>query len=114
MKPCIVAAFAAFAVPAVLAGPVELSDEVNARLARAKVQQAGVADRAANVLAVNGVTALGGRGAAGAPAAGALGNGCNSASGNVFETPGRIGTSAKRETTVIVTGDVIQVGNNCR
>ena len=43
------------------------------------------------------------------------GKGCNIAIGNVFEDKANaIGTSARRETTVIVTGDVIQVGNNCR
>ena len=45
------------------------------------------------------------------PSSGTLArNGCNSAIGNVFEDkkPG-VSTSAKRETTVIVTGDVIQV-----
>ena len=112
MKTFLVVAFAVLAARAALAGPVELGDDINARLARAKVQQASVADRAADVVAVGGVAALGQRPAA--PAAGPLGNGCAIAIGNVFEQPGTIGTSAKRETTVIVTGDVIQVGNTCR
>jgi hypothetical protein len=45
--------------------------------------------------------------------AGVSSKGCNLAIGNVFEDKSRISTSARRETTVIVTGDVIQVGNNC-
>lgn len=90
------------------AGTADIPDEINARLARAKSQTA--TEIAARVRA----------GEASAPASGAAATqafgtkGCNIAIGNVFEDKDRIGTSARRETTVIVTGDVIQVGNNCR
>jgi len=98
------------------AGTPDIGDDINARLARAKSQLAGAAV-ARGTAATPGVAVLG-TGAAGGPGsstgAGALGNGCNIAIGNIFEDKGRIGTSARRETTVIVTGDVIQVGNNCR
>ena len=97
------------------AGTPDIGDDINARLARAKSQLAGAAV-ARGTAATPGVAVLG-AGAVGAPgsaAGGALGNGCNIAIGNIFEDKGRFGTSAKRETTVIVTGDVIQVGNNCR
>ncbi len=89
------------------AGTPELPDDINARLARSKTQAAAdVAARARGVVAVDGISAVGGK----------SGNGCNIAIGNIFEDrkPGSISTSARRETTVIVTGDVIQVGNNCR
>jgi hypothetical protein len=75
-----------------------------------------VADRtrdagAPGALSTNGLVALG---PAGTPGAGRAA-GCNIAIGNVFEDRTRgVSTSARRETTVIVTGDVIQVGNNCR
>ena len=98
------------------AGTPDIGDDINARLARAKSQLAGAAV-ARGTAATPGVAVLG-TGAAGGPGsstgAGALGNGCNIAIGNIFEDKGRIGTSARRETTVIVTGVVIQVGNNCR
>ncbi len=98
------------------AGTPDIGDDINARLARAKSQLAGAAV-VRGTAATPGVAALG-NGAAGGPGAaggaGLLGNGCNIAIGNIFEDKGRIGTSARRETTVIVTGDVIQVGNNCR
>ncbi len=90
------------------AGTPDIPDDVNARLARSKTQAAAeTGARQRNALTVGGVTAIGGAGG---------GGGCNIAIGNVFEDrkPGAISTSAKRETTVIVTGDVIQVGNNCR
>lgn len=92
------------------AGTPDIPDEINARLARSKTQAATqAAARARDAVAVDGVTAIGG-------VRGAGGDGCNIAIGNIFEDrkPGAISTSAKRETTVIVTGDVIQVGNNCR
>jgi len=103
------------------AGSAEINDDINARIARSKSQQlaraASLTGAAkAGVVSSGGVTAIGGSGGTGsAAAAGALGNGCNIAIGNVFEDkPAGVSTSAKRETTVIVTGDVIQVGNNCR
>ncbi len=105
---------ALLAVPA-HAGPIDIGDDINARLARAKSQQAADATARSRALLRQGdVTLIGaGTGGAGGAAAGALGSGCNIAIGNVFEDT-RIGTSARRETTVIVTGDIIQVGNNCR
>jgi hypothetical protein len=95
------------ACSAALAGSFDIPDEVNARLARSKTQAAAEAGaQARDAVAVGGLTAIGG----------APGGGCNIAIGNVIadQKPGAISTSAKRETTVIVTGDVIQVGNNCR
>lgn len=108
------------------AGTAEIGDDINARIARAKVQQvAAAADRRRDLPAFdagpgrNGVVALGGSGAAAGRGAGAIGTsafgpGCNIAIGTVFEDRARAGTAARRETTVIVTGDVIQVGNTCR
>lgn len=101
----------------VRAGTPDIPDEINARLARSKTLAAteSAAARAAPAVVTDGA---GGAlpGGIRTLAAGALGNGCNIAIGNIFEDtkPGTIGTSARRETTVIVTGDVIQVGNNCR
>jgi hypothetical protein len=89
----------------VRAGSPDIPDDINARLARSKTQAATqAAGQASSAISVSGISAVGGAG------------GCNIAIGNVFEDkkPGAISTSAKRETTVIVTGDVIQVGNNCR
>jgi len=99
------------ACAAAQAGTPDIPDDINARLARSKIQAATEAGaRARDALAVGGISAIGGAGAGPAVA------GCNIAIGNVFEDkkPGAISTSARRETTVIVTGDVIQVGNNCR
>ena len=108
-----IATLMCLAATASQAGSAEIPDEVNARLARIKTQAAAVAQTRGRVAAgQDGASAIGTGAATGA--AGALGNGCNIAIGNVFEDKGRIGTSARRETTVIVTGDVIQVGNNCR
>jgi hypothetical protein len=89
------------------AGTVEISDDINARLARTKSRVAAEAAERGAALG-NGAALIG--------VPGASGGGCNIAIGNVFEDkkPGAISTSARRETTVIVTGDVIQVGNNCR
>jgi hypothetical protein len=95
------------AAAAAHAGTVEIGDDINARLARAKSQQAS--EIAARIKA--GDTSVKTNGGIAALATG--GKGCNIAIGNVFEDKA-ISTSAKRETTVIVTGDVIQVGNNCR
>jgi hypothetical protein len=104
MKPILIVLLAL--AGAAHAGTPEIGDDINARLARTK-------SRIAAESAERGVA----NGAAGVSAIGAGGgNGCNIAIGNVIEDrkPGAISTSAKRETTVIVTGDVIQVGNNCR
>lgn len=92
------------------AGTPEIGDDINARLARAKSQQA--AEVAARLRAGDATAAAAGNGISTLATGG---KGCNIAIGNVFEDKStRIGTSARRETTVIVTGDVIQVGNNCR
>lgn len=92
------------------AGTPEIGDDINARLARAKVQQA--AEVAARQRAGDATAAVPGNGISTLATGG---KGCNIAIGNVFEDKASaIGTSARRETTVIVTGDVIQVGNNCR
>ncbi|MFW5397577.1 MAG: hypothetical protein XXXNARYT_003305 [Candidatus Accumulibacter regalis] len=101
------------ALPA-LAGTPELSDDVNARIARSKSDQAAQAsERARNKL--DGSDREGPAGRAGsAGGLNRLDNGCTIAVGNVFEDDRKIGTSARRETTVIVTGDIIQAGNNCR
>lgn len=93
------------------AGSADIPDEVNARIARSKSLQAAESAQRAREAAAQGLSADG----SGVVAASALGNGCNIAIGNVIEDkkPG-ISTSARRETTVIITGDVIQVGNNCK
>lgn len=90
------------------AGTVDIPDDVNARISRAKSEQSALAsDRARRKLEAgdsisgSGITPLGN-------------NGCNIAVGTVIEDNKKIGTSARRETTVIVTGDIIQAGNNCR
>lgn len=90
------------------AGSADIGDDVNARIARAKSEQAALAsERARNKL--DNDTAQG-------PGSSitSLDKGCTIAIGNVFEDDKKIGTSARRETTVIVTGDIIQTGNNCR
>jgi len=99
-------AILSLACSAAMAGSPDIPDEVNARLARSKTQAAAEAGARARDAVAGGVTAIGG----------GPGGGCNIAIGNVIadQKPGAISTSAKRETTVIVTGDVIQVGNNCR
>jgi len=90
------------------AGSADIGDNVNARIARAKSEQAALAsERARSKLADSepGASDTGVK---------TLGDGCTIAIGNVFEDNKKIGTSARRETTVIVTGDIIQTGNNCR
>lgn len=90
------------------AGTTDIPDDVNARISRAKSEQSAAASERARRNPDDG---------AGANARGAnvLGNnGCNIAVGTVIADDKKIGTSAKRETTVIVTGDIIQAGNNCR
>lgn len=109
----ILACMLVFASAAALAGPIEIGDDINARLARAKSQQgADAGARSAEARKLDGVAVIGADGKAGT--APSTGSGCNIAIGNVFEDKGRPGTNARRETTVIITGDVIQVGNNCR
>ncbi len=92
----------------VWAGSADIGDDINARIARAKSEQAALAsERARSKLADSepGASDTGVK---------TLGDGCTIAIGNVFEDNKKIGTSARRETTVIVTGDIIQTGNNCR
>lgn len=101
-----------------LAGTPELSDDINARIARSKSDQAAQASERARNRLDRGDGDRDGPGA-GARAGNAtaltrLDNGCTIAVGNVFEDDKKIGTSARRETTVIITGDIIQAGNNCR
>jgi hypothetical protein len=91
------------------AGTADLPDDVNARIARAKSDAAATAaERARSKLDDGSGTAAGGN------ATSAFGNGCTIAIGNVVEDKKTFGTSARRETTVIVTGDIIQAGNNCK
>lgn len=108
--------FAAGLALPVLAGTPELSDDINARIARSKSDQAAQAsERARNRLdRGDGDGAGAGARAGSAAALTRLDNGCTIAVGNVFEDDKKIGTSARRETTVIITGDIIQAGNNCR
>lgn len=90
------------------AGSAEIGDNINARIARAKSEQAArAAERASSKLADSEPSSTG-------SGAKTLGDGCTIAIGNVFEDDKKVGTSARRETTVIVTGDIIQAGNNCR
>lgn len=90
------------------AGSAEIGDNINARIARAKSEQAArAAERASSKLAEAEPSAAG-------SGTKTLGDGCTIAIGNVFEDDKKVGTSARRETTVIVTGDIIQAGNNCR
>jgi hypothetical protein len=92
------------------AGTPDIPDEVNARISRAKSEQSAAASERARRKLDDGAGANGK--SAGANALG--NNGCNIAVGTIVEDDKKIGTSAKRETTVIVTGDIIQAGNNCR
>jgi hypothetical protein len=92
-----------------IAGTPDIPDDVNARIARAKSEQAVLASERARAR-LDDDQADG----AGSGGVTALDNGCTIAIGNVIEDSKKIGTSAKRETTVIITGDIIQAGNNCR
>ncbi len=90
------------------AGSADIGDDVNARIARAKSDQAAKAsERARNLLNQDDPQGIG-------SSVTSLDKGCNIVIGAVFEDDKKIGTSARRETTVIVTGDIIQTGNNCR
>lgn len=102
---------AGLALPA-LAGTPDLPDDINARIARSKSDQAAQASERARAKLDDGDGAAARTGSAGAITQ--LDNGCTIAVGNVFEDQKKIGTSARRETTVIITGDIIQAGNNCR
>ena len=103
---CFAALFACIA--AAQAGSAEIGDNINARIARAKSEQAARASERASSKLADDAPGSSGSGAK------TLGDGCTIAIGNVFEDDKKVGTSARRETTVIVTGDIIQAGNNCR
>ena len=90
------------------AGSADIGDDVNARIARAKSDQAAQAsERARNKLNDDSTQGTG-------SSVTSLDKGCNIAIGTVIQDDKKFGTSARRETTVIVTGDIIQTGNNCR
>jgi hypothetical protein len=95
-------------ISAAHAGSADIGDDINARIARAKSEQAALASERARSKLDDSETGASGSGVK------SLGDGCTIAIGNVFEDDKKIGTSARRETTVIVTGDIIQTGNNCR
>jgi hypothetical protein len=85
------------------AGVAGIDDEVNAKIARVKSLKA-----ASNSKREKGQDEEG-------AAIQQLEDGCSIAIGNIFDSgKGGANTSAKRETTVIVTGDVIQAGNDCK
>jgi hypothetical protein len=88
------------------AGINEVGDDINAKIARAKIQRGD--SRAAKVKPVD-ASQPGGRGSD------VLGDGCNIAIGNVIDTgkPG-FGTSARSQTTVVVQGDMIMANNRCK
>jgi len=92
-----------------LAGTPDIPDDINARIARAKSEAAASASERARAKLDDGSVASGG-----SSGITALDNGCSIAVGNVFEDSKKLGTSARRETTVIITGDIIQAGNNCK
>lgn len=97
---------AALALPA-HAGVPEVGDDINARIARAKIQRGG--GEGGNKVKPVDASQPAGRGGD------VLGDGCNIAIGNVFEQskPG-FSTSARAQTTVVVQGDVIMANNRCK
>jgi hypothetical protein len=89
------------------AGVPEVSDDINARIARAKIQRGG--GEGGNKVKPVDASQPGGRGGD------VLGDGCNIAIGNVFEqSKSGFGTSARAQTTVVVQGDVIMANNRCK
>jgi hypothetical protein len=98
---------AASLVTSAWAGTVDIPDDVNARISRAKSEQSALASERARRKLDDGA-------ASGRSGVTTLGDGCTIAIGTVIEDDKKISTSARRETTVIVTGDIIQAGNNCR
>ena len=96
---------AALALPA-HAGVPEVGDDINARIARAKIQRGGEGGNKVRPVDASQPAGRGGD---------VLGDGCNIAIGNVFEQakPG-FGTSARAQTTVVVQGDVIMANNRCK
>lgn len=103
----LLALLGAFLTCQVQAGVPEVGDDINARIARAKIQRGGV-DGGTKVKPVDASRPAGRGGDV-------LGDGCNIAIGNVFEQakPG-FGTSARAQTTVVVQGDVIMANNRCK
>lgn len=89
------------------AGIAEVGDDINARIARAKIQRGG-SEAGTKVKPVDASQPAGRGGDV-------LGDGCNIAIGNIFEQakPG-ISTSARAQTTVVVQGDVIMANNRCK
>ncbi len=108
MNPIAFLLLAGLVLPA-LAGTPDIPDDINARIARSKSELAASASERARAKLDNGSGAV-----AGSSGITALDNGCSIAVGNVFEDSKKFGTSARRETTVIITGDIIQAGNNCK
>lgn len=98
---------AGLALPA-LAGTPDIPDDINARIARSKSELATSASERARAKLDDNTSSSSASGIT------ALDDGCSIAIGNVFEDSNKIGTSARRETTVIITGDIIQAGNNCK
>lgn len=82
------------------AGTPEAGDEVNAKIARIKSLKAAAGRDKKTAGERVGAETL-------------LDDGCSIAIGNIFNSADGVSTSAKRETTVVVTGDVIQAGNKC-
>ncbi|HTT11525.1 MAG TPA: hypothetical protein VMG60_11590 [Burkholderiaceae bacterium] len=85
------------------AGITEVDDEINARIARIKIDRTG---RNPNEKVVDARR--------GSSETDLLGDGCNIALGNIFQPAQTgIGTSARPQTTVVVQGDVIMANNRC-
>jgi len=91
------------AAAAAHAGIVEADDEINARIARIKIDRTG--NRNPNEKLIDARK--------GNSEADVLGDGCNIALGNIFQPQAGAGTSARQETTVVVQGDVILANNRC-
>ena len=88
------------------AGITEVGDDINARIARAKIQRGSGEGTKVKPVDASQPAGRGGD---------VLGDGCNIAIGNIFEQakPG-FGTSARTQTTVVVQGDVIMANNRCK
>jgi hypothetical protein len=88
------------------AGITEVGDDINARIARIKIDRNTGRNPNDKVIDAR-------RGSAEADL---LGDGCNIALGNIFEPAQQagIGTSARQQTTVVVQGDVIMANNRCK
>jgi hypothetical protein len=92
-------------MPPARAGITEVSDDINARIARIKTERGGGKNPGDKVIDAR----------KGSREADLLGDGCNIALGNIFE-PAKtgFGTSARQQTTVVVQGDVIMANNRCK